>query len=141
LNTRKDLMAQKPVARLVDVLAGCAAEVVDLTHPLDESTPAIRLPETFAGTPGLDAHEISRYDRWGSDWACGGSSSGSTSEPTAARQTCRAAARRSSSHRSSLEAGRGDRQPGSVYAFVSRDPLSRTRSGDLGVGSEERRIG
>jgi kynurenine formamidase len=44
-------------------------EVVDLTHPLDAKTPAIRLPAPFAGTPGLKAHEISRYDERGPDWA------------------------------------------------------------------------
>jgi hypothetical protein len=88
-----------------------------------KGTEMIKATRSAAATSG---------DRIGRD---GRSSSGSTSEPTAARQSCRAAARRSSSRRSSLEAGWGDRQPGSIYAFVSRDPLSRTRPGDPGGGS------
>jgi kynurenine formamidase len=52
---------------LVDVLAG--VEVVDLTQPLSERTPVLKLPEQFANTPGLTRHELSRYDDRGPAWA------------------------------------------------------------------------
>lgn len=62
-------MSQNPVASLVEALAGGSVEVVDLTQPLNEKTPVIRLPEPFVNTPGLKAHEISRYDDRGPAWA------------------------------------------------------------------------
>ena len=43
--------------------------VVDLTQPLHEKTPVLKLPEPFANTPGLTRHEISRYDDRGPAWA------------------------------------------------------------------------
>jgi len=46
-----------------------AVEVVDLTQPLSEDTPVLRLPEPFANTPGLTRHEISRFDDRGPAWA------------------------------------------------------------------------
>jgi kynurenine formamidase len=52
---------------LADLLRG--AEVIDLTQPLSENTPVLRLPEPFANTPGLTRHEISRYDDRGPAWA------------------------------------------------------------------------
>jgi kynurenine formamidase len=57
------------IASLVEALAGGGVEVVDLTQPLDENTPTIKLPEPFVNTPGLTAHEISRYDDRGPAWA------------------------------------------------------------------------
>jgi len=62
-------MSQNPVASLIEALAGGSVEVVDLTQPLSEKTPVIQLPEPFANTPGLKAHEISRYDERGPAWA------------------------------------------------------------------------
>jgi kynurenine formamidase len=62
-------MAENPVANLIEALAGGSVEVVDLTQPLNERTPVIRLPEPFVNTPGLKAHEISRYDERGPAWA------------------------------------------------------------------------
>lgn len=62
-------MSENPVAALVEALAGGTVEVVDLTQPLNERTPVIRLPEPFVNTPGLKAHEISRYDERGPAWA------------------------------------------------------------------------
>jgi kynurenine formamidase len=53
---------------LVDALASGAVEVVDLTQPLSETTPILRLPEPFANTPGWTLHEISRYDERGPAW-------------------------------------------------------------------------
>ena len=43
----------QPVAALLDGLATAAVEIVDLTQPLSESTPVIKLPPPFANTPGL----------------------------------------------------------------------------------------
>jgi kynurenine formamidase len=58
-----------PLAALADALATGAVRVIDLTQPLSESTPVLRLPEPFANTPGLTRHEISRYDERGPAWA------------------------------------------------------------------------
>lgn len=62
-------MTQNPVTSLIEALAGGSVEVVDLTQPLSEKTPVIQLPEPFVNTPGLKAHEISRYDERGPAWA------------------------------------------------------------------------
>jgi kynurenine formamidase len=57
------------VAGLLSGLAAGQVEIVDLTQPLTESTPVIKLPEPFANTPGLSREEISRYDDRGPAWA------------------------------------------------------------------------
>jgi kynurenine formamidase len=57
------------VAALLDGLAGGSVHIVDLTQPLSESTPVIKLPPPFANTPGLTREEISRYDDRGPAWA------------------------------------------------------------------------
>lgn len=62
-------MAENPVASVIEALAGGAVEVVDLTQPLNERTPVLKLPEPFINTPGLTKHEISRYDDRGPAWA------------------------------------------------------------------------
>ena len=56
------------LAALVDALATGAIEVVDLTQPLSETTPILKLPEPFANTQGFKLHEISRYDERGPGW-------------------------------------------------------------------------
>ena len=58
-----------PVQSLQGALASGAVQVVDLTQPLHERTPVLKLPEPFANTPGLTRHEISRYDDRGPAWA------------------------------------------------------------------------
>jgi kynurenine formamidase len=63
------MMPQDPVASLVEALGNGAVEVVDLTQPLNEHTPVIRLPEQFEQTPAVKRHEISRYDERGPAWA------------------------------------------------------------------------
>lgn len=62
-------MAENPVASVIEALAGGAVEVVDLTQPLNERTPVLKLPEPFINTPGLTKHEISAYDDRGPAWA------------------------------------------------------------------------
>src|ERR1700733_12366508 len=57
------------VPALLEAIAGGGVEVVDLTQPLTESTPVIRLPPPFANTPGLTRQEISHYDDRGPAWA------------------------------------------------------------------------
>jgi kynurenine formamidase len=57
------------VAALLDGLAGGSVEIVDLTQPLSEHTPVIKLPPPFENTPGLSREEISHYDDRGPAWA------------------------------------------------------------------------
>jgi kynurenine formamidase len=57
------------VATLISALTDGAVEIVDLTQPLSESTPVIKLPPAFVNTPGLSREEISRYDDRGPAWA------------------------------------------------------------------------
>src|SRR4051795_1503770 len=58
-----------PLADVVAALASGGVHVVDLTQPLSERTPVIKLPPPFANTPGLSRTEISRYDDRGPAWA------------------------------------------------------------------------
>lgn len=53
---------------LVQALAGGSVRIVDLTQPLSERTPVIRLPEPFVNTPGFKLQELSRYDERGPAW-------------------------------------------------------------------------
>ena len=62
-------MSENSVAAIIEALAGGSVEVVDLTQPLNEQTPVLKLPEPFVNTPGLTRHEISRYDDRGPAWA------------------------------------------------------------------------
>src|SRR3954467_14598009 len=57
------------LSSLVEALADGSVRVVDLTQPLHERTPVLKLPEPFHNTPGLTRHEISRYDERGPAWA------------------------------------------------------------------------
>jgi kynurenine formamidase len=57
------------VGDLAAALASGAVRVVDLTQPLSEGTPVLRLPEPFANTPGLSRRPLSRYDDAGPAWA------------------------------------------------------------------------
>jgi len=57
------------VAALLGSLSDGSVEIVDLTQPLTESTPVIKLPPPFANTPGLSRQEISHYDDRGPAWA------------------------------------------------------------------------
>jgi kynurenine formamidase len=57
------------VATLLAGLADGSVQIVDLTQPLSETTPVIKLPPPFVNTPGLTRTEISRYDDRGPAWA------------------------------------------------------------------------
>jgi kynurenine formamidase len=51
-----------------EALAGGSIRIVDLTQPLSEATPVIKLPEPFVNTPGFSLRELSRYDDRGPAW-------------------------------------------------------------------------
>ncbi len=57
------------IGALLRGLSGGGVEIVDLTQPLTESTPVIKLPPPFANTPSLSREEISHYDDRGPAWA------------------------------------------------------------------------
>ena len=54
--------------QLVDDLASGKLTVVDLSQPLDASTPVIELPPMFAPSPPFSMEQISRYDDRGPAW-------------------------------------------------------------------------
>ncbi|GAA2594920.1 cyclase family protein [Actinomadura fulvescens] len=56
------------LAELLNAVAAGSVEVVDLTAPLSESTPILRLPEPFANTVPFALRQISRYDDRGPAW-------------------------------------------------------------------------
>jgi kynurenine formamidase len=56
------------LASLIEGLADGSIHVIDLTQPLSEETPLIRLPEPFVNTPGWKLRELSRYDDRGPAW-------------------------------------------------------------------------
>ena len=56
------------LAQLVTAVATGSVEVIDLTAPLSETTPILRLPEPFANTVNFSLREISRYDERGPAW-------------------------------------------------------------------------
>jgi kynurenine formamidase len=56
------------LADLLEGIASGAIEVVDLTAPLSERTPIIRLPEQFGNTIPFSLKPISRYDETGPNW-------------------------------------------------------------------------
>jgi kynurenine formamidase len=53
---------------LLAAIAGGRVEIVDLTAPLSERTPILRLPEPFANTIPFSLERISRYDEAGPGW-------------------------------------------------------------------------
>jgi kynurenine formamidase len=62
-------LTSTPVTALLDALASGGVRVVDLTQPLSERTPVLRLPEPFANTPHLSRRDLSRFDDAGPAWA------------------------------------------------------------------------
>jgi kynurenine formamidase len=62
-------MPTPTVTDLIAALATGEVEVVDLTQPLSETTPVLRLPEPFANTPHLSRTQLSHYDDDGPAWA------------------------------------------------------------------------
>jgi kynurenine formamidase len=53
---------------LIDAIRDESVEVIDLTAPLNATTPVIRLPEPFGNTATFALREISRYDERGPAW-------------------------------------------------------------------------
>jgi kynurenine formamidase len=60
--------SEETLARLVGGIIGGAIRVVDLTIPLESSTPIIRLPAPFRNSKPFAIEEISRYDERGPSW-------------------------------------------------------------------------
>ncbi|MDR7330845.1 cyclase family protein [Corynebacterium guangdongense] len=56
------------LAQLADALATGSIEVIDLTQPLEGTTPILELPEEFGQTAQFRLEEISRYDDRGPAW-------------------------------------------------------------------------
>lgn len=56
------------LSTLIDALADGSVRIVDLTQPLSDATPVIKLPEPFVNTPGFTLHQLSRYDDRGPAW-------------------------------------------------------------------------
>ena len=56
------------LSELVSGIASGSIEVVDLTAPLSEQTPILRLPEPFGNTIPFALEEISHYDERGPAW-------------------------------------------------------------------------
>jgi kynurenine formamidase len=54
--------------QLLAALASNRVTVIDLTQPLEPSTPVIGLPPIFASSPGVTIDVISRYDDRGPAW-------------------------------------------------------------------------
>jgi kynurenine formamidase len=53
---------------LTEAIRNQQVEVIDLTAPLNATTPVIKLPEPFGNTITFSLHEISRYDERGPAW-------------------------------------------------------------------------
>jgi kynurenine formamidase len=53
---------------IIDATRSGAVEIIDLTTPLQDSTPILQLPEPFANTIPFRLEEISRYDDRGPAW-------------------------------------------------------------------------
>jgi kynurenine formamidase len=56
------------LSALLEGIDDGGVEIVDLSAPLSESTPVIKLPEPFVDTPGFSLEELSRYDERGPAW-------------------------------------------------------------------------
>ena len=53
---------------ILDATRSGAVDIIDLTTPLQDSTPILQLPEPFANTIPFRLEEISRYDDRGPAW-------------------------------------------------------------------------
>ncbi len=56
------------LAQFAAAVADGTVEVIDLTAPLSETTPILRLPEPFGNTVPFSLREISHYDERGPAW-------------------------------------------------------------------------
>ena len=56
------------LSAVLDATRSGAVEIIDLTTPLQESTPILQLPEPFANTSNFRLEELSRYDDRGPAW-------------------------------------------------------------------------
>ncbi len=56
------------LTNLVGAMASGAVKVVDLTQPLEPSTPVLQLPAEYVQNPPFELHELSKYDERGPAW-------------------------------------------------------------------------
>jgi kynurenine formamidase len=56
------------LSAVLDATRSGAVEIIDLTTPLQESTPILELPPPFANTRRFQLEELSRYDDRGPAW-------------------------------------------------------------------------
>jgi kynurenine formamidase len=56
------------LAEMMSALASGQIRIVDLTQPLNASTPILALPPQWPNTPPFTLHEIARYDERGPAW-------------------------------------------------------------------------
>jgi kynurenine formamidase len=59
---------EEVLASLAAALATGRVRIIELTQPLSENTPILKLPEPFVNTPGFKLHELSCYDDNGPAW-------------------------------------------------------------------------
>ncbi len=76
MNTSAGSAQSQILAQLIAGITGGGIRVVDLTVPLEPTTPTIQLPPQFAPSKSFALEEISRYDERGPAWywnniACG----------------------------------------------------------------------
>lgn len=57
-----------PLQLFTNALSNQQIKIIDLTHTLSESFPALQLPEPFAQTSGFVKHPISQFDENGPGW-------------------------------------------------------------------------
>lgn len=56
------------LSELIAAISAKRVEIIDLTAPLTETTPVLKLPEPFLNTISFRLEEISRYDERGPRW-------------------------------------------------------------------------
>lgn len=56
------MVTNNTLSTLMDNILNRSIEVIDLTHPLNEDTPVIQLPDPFVDTKGFSIEQISKYD-------------------------------------------------------------------------------
>ncbi|PHR55813.1 MAG: cyclase [Robiginitomaculum sp.] len=61
-------MSATLLVELAAAMADGGIKVVDLTQPLEPTTPVLQLPEEYVQNPPFELHELSKYDERGPAW-------------------------------------------------------------------------
>lgn len=56
------------LSSIISAIRDNSLEIIDLTAPLTDTTPVLKLPEPFSNTIGFRLEEVSRYDERGPFW-------------------------------------------------------------------------